>query len=380
MEELSYHNCTFKANQTDFYCVSFNSTCSDNVDFEMISKGIYSCGTNLSYGFFILYYFLSAIVIMNYFIVLVVEGYSDNMSENESLFSHELMENLVKIWLKYDPKSTFYVKPHEFVLILKELELPLGVNHDRHLNDHGLLRYNNFKRFKLLNEVITLKKQNKICDSNDKMLIFKESYNTFDFDGFYITKDRKFFTSLLEMFKIFKAYDFPIQTFDDENESLNIHKGYIHFVNCCIGLAHNFVLKKQTNVKKISNSVNNAFTKKFWSKKYKLNENFIFYGESRKTNKLVYQLVIDVFKKNERQVKKLNEKKKAFDITFRTQELSENCLLNTNYLKKRNVEMERFNGKDNISIEHENSVCSNKRENFKVFKPNKTKIIAFNFD
>ncbi len=377
MKELAFHNCTYNENQTDFYCVSYNYTCYDSVNYTMLMENKFSCGNDVSYAFFIIYFFLSAVVIMNLFIVLVVEGYSDNMFENESLFSHHSMEILVNVWLKYDPKLTFFVKPHEFVLIMKELELPLGFNYDRSLLDNGLTRYRNYNRFKLLNEVITLTKSKKLVNISDPNLSYVESNNSYDFDGFYITKDRKFYTNLLEVLKILKNFNFPLNSFDDSND-LDSFKGKIHFVNFCIGLAQYMVLKKKDN--KISNSVNNCFTKKLWRRKYHLSKDFIFYGESLRMNKLIYKLLLDIFKKNQKQIRKFNENIKVFDITFRSQDLSERCHFNKEYLNKNNIEMNVFKGKEDVKIRSENWDNKEKKKNFMFFGPKKTKLISFSFN
>ena len=68
---------------------------------------------------------------MNLCIVMVIEGFGESMYENDGMLTQDYMDKFVSVWMKYDPECTKLVRPHEFVLILKELQPPIGLNYDR---------------------------------------------------------------------------------------------------------------------------------------------------------------------------------------------------------------------------------------------------------
>eukprot|EP00340_Litonotus_pictus_P010727 CAMPEP_0170537770 /NCGR_PEP_ID=MMETSP0209-20121228/102917_1 /TAXON_ID=665100 ORGANISM="Litonotus pictus, Strain P1" /NCGR_SAMPLE_ID=MMETSP0209 /ASSEMBLY_ACC=CAM_ASM_000301 /LENGTH=1036 /DNA_ID=CAMNT_0010839343 /DNA_START=1286 /DNA_END=4393 /DNA_ORIENTATION=+ len=57
------------------------------------------------------------------------------------------MDEFINIWMNYDPKCTKKVRPHEFVLILKEMKPPIGVNYDRFYIEEPREKLTNRKKF-----------------------------------------------------------------------------------------------------------------------------------------------------------------------------------------------------------------------------------------
>ena len=145
MIEAAFHECLSFTTYTDFnssfrdydyFCQKYNTTCNPDSDLDityedLISGNGYSCGTNFSFLYFISFMIICPLLIMNLCIVMVVEGFSESVYEDESLLSQEEMDNFISVWINYDKTFKKRVMPHEFVLILKELPPPLGYNYDR---------------------------------------------------------------------------------------------------------------------------------------------------------------------------------------------------------------------------------------------------------
>ena len=144
MNELAYHDCRDPNSQiykNDYYCIIYNVTCWDEeyLNYTALSKlGRYSCGHAFSYVYFISFVIICPIFIMNLCLVMVVQGFEESVFENEGILPQEYMERFVALWEKYDPNNIKVVKPYEFILILKELQPPIGYNYDRHLVSNNI--------------------------------------------------------------------------------------------------------------------------------------------------------------------------------------------------------------------------------------------------
>ena len=139
MNELAYHDCRDRNSSVykhDYYCVTYNVTCWDEqyINYTAISKlDRFSCGNSFSYAFFISFVIICPVFIMNLCLVMVIQGFEESVFENEGILPQEYMEKFVALWEKYDPENAKVVKPYQFVLMMKELQPPIGYNYDRHL-------------------------------------------------------------------------------------------------------------------------------------------------------------------------------------------------------------------------------------------------------
>lgn len=156
MNEISFHNCkkelVFTDEYTyDYYCMTYNQVfCVEDsmVNYTSLNDlGYRSCGNSFSFIYIISYQILSPIIVMNLFVVIVIEGFSDSMYENESMLCQDNMDEFINIWMNYDPKCSKIVRPHEFVLILKELKPPIGLNYDRFYIEQAREKLTNRKKF-----------------------------------------------------------------------------------------------------------------------------------------------------------------------------------------------------------------------------------------
>ena len=139
MNELAYHDCRDRNSSVykhDYYCVTYNVSCWDEefINYTALSKlDRFSCGNSFSYAFFISFVIICPVFIMNLCLVMVIQGFEESVFENEGILPQEYMEKFVSLWEEYDPENAKVVKPYQFVLMMKELQPPIGYNYDRHL-------------------------------------------------------------------------------------------------------------------------------------------------------------------------------------------------------------------------------------------------------
>jgi hypothetical protein len=325
MYEAAYHECTgnFTANSfyaQDYFCDKYKDitcTLSDSVKYEdLISGKGFSCGTNLSYLYFISFMIIGPIFIMNLCIVMVVEGFSESMYENESLLSQDEIDKFISVWINYDTTFKKKVHPHELVLILKQLQPPLGFNYDRfyivdpiRLN-YSLKKVRNNKKlinlyekiFKIEKPVSNLNKLNNIGGNelevlnsqiflknnnnelsydknNDNVLKNKEKNdkeNILDKKSATGNNSRNFKTIMSQHFKNQFDEQFAKQGEEKENRQINRLKNYIK----------NGTLKRLKHSFEIQNFFF-SLNKKFWTTNMEILQimnifKFAFYEEKEK--------------------------------------------------------------------------------------------------
>lgn len=243
MNEATYHYCkdeymnSIDYNQ-DYYCISYpNIKCVEDTEITyngLINLTTMSCGNYFSYVYFISFQILAPIIIMNLFVVIVIEGFSDSMYENESMLCQENMEEFISIWMNYDPKCKRTILPQEFLLIMKELKPPIGIGYDRHYIEEPYEKIRNMKRYRNILDCISKEeKEIRIVETNQKIinkkseksnkniyqrLKIEEERNFYNNNGFYISKNMRTFTTDLEILKTIKKFNFTALY---EKDSLN---------------------------------------------------------------------------------------------------------------------------------------------------------------
>jgi hypothetical protein len=160
MDEAAFHNCTVENVGTeqynsDYFCVNYKDVFCVEDTSNYSADLLNSCGSDFSFIFIISFQIISPIIIMNLFVVLIIEGYNDSMYENESMLCKENMEEFVNLWMDYDRKCTQSLSPYEFVLVLKQIIPPIGLNYDRFYIEKNRVR--NMKKFKSYTKILKSK-------------------------------------------------------------------------------------------------------------------------------------------------------------------------------------------------------------------------------
>ena len=286
MHEMAFHDCRNHSSteyQSDYYCVYYNVTCflKDSINHTFLyhyneHRDHYNenfilnsdirnnlnayhlyCGSNGSYLYIISYIVICSILVMSLFVVFVFDSYEKSYRIRENKKRVKFMKHILKVWHKYDPKNRCLINPPDFVLLLKEIPPPYGLNYDRFISNNPL------KYFKKRKEFLIFKKNLKhfLQNIEDDIIHFNEfelckNYTglpyCFQFNNFYVERGVKFFTDDIEMLKILNYLDLisfsdktnvatnKTNTYIFKNENLGdivFKNNYIHFIDMCMGLS-----------------------------------------------------------------------------------------------------------------------------------------------
>jgi hypothetical protein len=290
MDELAYHDCRNSTSEKyleDIYCYSYNVTCYDKVTYDELLEGKNGCGNNFSYFYFISFLFITYIYLINYFLIIIFYIYKKTFHSNEDKLHINLINNLLNIWFKYDPSGTNKIKPYEFILILKELNIPGGLNYDRHIiegiNDNINKKLAEFKKRNI--------KRKSLLKESSSSFYSPEDENKNEYNSFYHNPDFTLYTNDVEVMKFVDKFD--ITTYSDEiTDDLSQMKNvYIHYIRACI-IVTKFVISKEYKIPfdKLDENKVLQHTKKMWQKEYKNIDNKFF----EKSNNLSLSKILAV--------------------------------------------------------------------------------------
>nr|XP_057906960.1 voltage-dependent L-type calcium channel subunit alpha-1D isoform X2 [Doryrhamphus excisus] len=85
----------------------------------------FSCGSNLSYIYFISFFMLCAYLIINLFIAVIMDNFEYLTRDWTVLGTHHLDE-FKRVWSDYDPEATGRIKHIDVITLLRRIQPPLG--------------------------------------------------------------------------------------------------------------------------------------------------------------------------------------------------------------------------------------------------------------
>ncbi|XP_068163244.1 voltage-dependent L-type calcium channel subunit alpha-1D isoform X2 [Antennarius striatus] len=85
----------------------------------------FTCGSNLSYIYFISFFMLCAYLIINLFIAVIMDNFEYLTRDWTVLGTHHLDE-FKRVWSDYDPEATGRIKHIDVVTLLRRIQPPLG--------------------------------------------------------------------------------------------------------------------------------------------------------------------------------------------------------------------------------------------------------------
>jgi len=94
---------------------------------ELVSEGPKGCGGNLSYWYFVSFVMVNNMVIFNLFIAVVVESFMTHTEKLDDVVEDRIIFKFYQLWGKYDRNIEYRVLPWQFVLLMLELDEPLGI-------------------------------------------------------------------------------------------------------------------------------------------------------------------------------------------------------------------------------------------------------------
>jgi hypothetical protein len=77
-------------------------------------------------AYFIVYTFLIAIVFMNLFIAIILDGYFDAVDQDAQVLTPELSNSYLEAWSKFDPDALGLIPIDNLSELLFALDEPLG--------------------------------------------------------------------------------------------------------------------------------------------------------------------------------------------------------------------------------------------------------------
>ena len=347
MHEFSYHNCNNSNDeeyQRDFYCVNYNKKCYSefyinfqnldnlqrnkflrdysNLPEDNINLYHFTCGSNFSYIFFISFEILCPFFLLNMCIVMIIDGFSDSMEEDNYIVSEEYIRNFINLWLNYDPNCNLLITPYEFVLIFKELQPPFGINYDRKIFFNPLKEEKFYNQYLFFNKYLNYYRFYSGNEINYNDAQFKNKNNFlygFNFTNFYISHSKKKFTNDLEVIKILEKFDLNFieeknVAFKEKRSYLfsnklvkddylkNFSNFYIHFVDVCLFLSRYGLssFNKTINFDDFRVNLVNSYTLKMWVNYFNSNEIIDLFSkkiENDYENKMSYKMALFTLEK-----------------------------------------------------------------------------------
>lgn len=111
-------------------CLRFlkpNNICFDISDFEGYSLyGLMGCGLNEAYIFFISFIIIFTLVLLNLFVAIILEAFSETSKNEDSLIPPAEILNFKKEWAKFDPEGTSMIPMTKLLPFLRMIPPPLG--------------------------------------------------------------------------------------------------------------------------------------------------------------------------------------------------------------------------------------------------------------
>ena len=105
-----------------------NTVCkSDQTYDDMMKYGVQGCGNEAAYIYFISFYIIVAMIVMNLSIGIFVDSIEAAKNDEQSIIKKDVINDIfLNLWAEYDPDATGWINIDELVFFLYELPEPLG--------------------------------------------------------------------------------------------------------------------------------------------------------------------------------------------------------------------------------------------------------------
>ena len=84
-----------------------------------------TCGSNLTYPFFVSFIFLCSFLMLNLFVAVIMDNF-DYLTRDSSILGAHHLDEFIRIWAEYDPSATGSIHYLEMYDMLKNMDPPLG--------------------------------------------------------------------------------------------------------------------------------------------------------------------------------------------------------------------------------------------------------------
>lgn len=125
--------------------------CLDNQTYEETqTDGVLGCGSWTAYPFFISFFIINALVILDLSIGVFISALEEAKKFQKVIFGKREVNKFVELWSDYDPNGTGWIHVNQLLFLIYEMPLPYGKGKIKpaytHTSDHDRLRN------KLMNE------------------------------------------------------------------------------------------------------------------------------------------------------------------------------------------------------------------------------------
>ncbi|EAR90588.2 cation channel family protein (macronuclear) [Tetrahymena thermophila SB210] len=113
-----------------------NFVCRDDMYdyYDFVKYGFQSCGSVISYLFFYVFFLIFTLIILNLFVATIIESYKEAFSADESAINHYQLDDILKLWTKFDPQGKGYISYKEFWQFSSQIAIVYGVNSEEFLD------------------------------------------------------------------------------------------------------------------------------------------------------------------------------------------------------------------------------------------------------
>jgi hypothetical protein len=132
----------------------------------------------LAYAFFTSYYFIVALIFLQLFIAVILQGYDDTQVQEARLFNNEMNTTFRERWADFDPEATTFIKIYQLRDFLSSIGSPLGFDEehrtDKFLQDKfiaslDLPTYYDFSKYQFLDVLDALSFRLMVIDHLKKL-------------------------------------------------------------------------------------------------------------------------------------------------------------------------------------------------------------------
>uniref|UniRef100_A0A914GZG4 Voltage-dependent calcium channel type A subunit alpha-1 n=1 Tax=Globodera rostochiensis TaxID=31243 RepID=A0A914GZG4_GLORO len=84
-----------------------------------------TCGTNLSYAYFVTFVFLSSFLMLNLFVAVIMDNF-DYLTRDSSILGPHHLDEFIRVWADFDPAATGHIHYTDMYEMLRNIAPPVG--------------------------------------------------------------------------------------------------------------------------------------------------------------------------------------------------------------------------------------------------------------
>ena len=94
--------------------------------YDYKAYGLQGCVDGTGYIFMTVFQLIYAMIILNLFVAVVLEGFQNTMDNEESYIKPDYIENFNEVWMEYDKNGVGLMRAEDIMNFMNQLQNPLG--------------------------------------------------------------------------------------------------------------------------------------------------------------------------------------------------------------------------------------------------------------